>query len=100
MYDELHRLYTQRFSIKKVKGMLLCFSIYGVYELDFIIVGKDNTIYGLEVKTKRGEAKSLKVFLDKGFVNRGIVVRRTVGGHSEQFDTIPVYAVGARFPYP
>lgn len=67
--------------------------------MDFMILGKDNTIYGLEVKTNTGAPASLKVFIDKKLVDRGIVAKKTTGGHSEQFDTIPIYMVGVRFPY-
>ena len=67
--------------------------------MDFMILGKDNTIYGLEVKTNTGAPASLKVFIDKKLVDRGIVAKNTTGGHSDQFDTIPIYMVGVRFPY-
>ena len=99
VYTELMRLYKKRAGEKLVKGESPCFSIYGGYELDFMILGKDNTIYGLEVKTNTGAPASLKVFIDKKLVDRGIVAKKTTGGHSEQFDTIPIYMVGVRFPY-
>ena len=64
-----------------------------------MVVGTDNVVYGIEVKTTNGDPTSLRVFVDKGFVDKGIVAKMTKGGHGEKFDTIPIYTVGCRFPY-
>lgn len=98
VFNELYRLFHTFHEKPIVKGPL-CFSIYNQYELDFMLAAWDNTIYGLEVKTTAGNPRSLKVFIDRKFVNKGIVAKRTRGGHGDTFDSIPVFAAGARFPY-
>lgn len=99
VYNELHRLFKKPYSERKVIEDEVCFSIHGEYELDFMIADKNKVIYGIEVKTNSGEPKSLKVFIRKGLVDKGIVAKHSKGGHGTQFDTIPVYTVGCRFPY-
>ena len=99
VYNELHRLFKVPYTKCKVKEDEVCFSIYEQYELDFMVVDKNNVIYGIEVKAKDGNPKSLKVFIDRRLVDRGIVAKPTQGGHGETFDTIPIYTVGCRFPY-
>lgn len=47
----------------------------------FIVVGKDGVKYGIEVKTNKGNIKSLKVFLDKKLIDKGIVAKATYGGY-------------------
>jgi len=98
VYTELRRLYDQPEGIRKIK-LPPAFSTCGAYELDFMLLGTDNTIYGIEVKTKGGDPKSLKFFIDKRLITKGIVARPSPGGHGDRFDTIPIYAVGCRFPY-
>lgn len=92
VYNELHRLFRVPYTRCRVKED-------EQYGLDFVIVDKRDIIYGIEVKAKDGNPKSLKVYIDRRFVDRGIVARPTGGGHGDQFDTIPIYAVGCRFPY-
>lgn len=99
VYSELNRLYNEKSSKRKVKGKVPCFSVLNNYELDFMLLSSKNIIYGIEVKTNTGDPKSLKVFVDKKLVNKGIVAKKTKGGHNDKFDTIPIFAVGARFPY-
>lgn len=99
VYNELHRLFKMPFSKAKVIESEVCFSTYGAYELDFMIADKDKTVYGIEVKANDGEPKSLRVFIDKKLVNKGIVAKKTKGGHGDKYDTIPIYVVGCRFPY-
>ena len=99
VYNELHRLFKVPYTRCKVREDEVCFSLYEQYELDFMVADKRDAIYGIEVKAKDGNPKSLKVFIDRRFVNRGIVAKPTDGGHGELFDTIPIYAVGCRFPY-
>ena len=98
VFNELIKLFETPFNKCKVKEKL-CFSLYGVYELDFMLIDTKNIIYGIEVKTNTGDPKSLKIFIDKHLINKGIVAKPTKGGHSDKFDTIPIYTVAARFPY-
>lgn len=95
-YSELYRLCKRAIDKRVVNEKLPCYSIYGEYELDFMMLDVNNKAYGIEVK---GNPKSLAVYLDKKLIDRGIVANRTQGGHGKQFDTIPIYTVGARFPY-
>lgn len=101
-FCELNRLFCESISTRKVKDEL-CFSIYNKYELDFMLVGNggdiDNIIFGIEIKAGKGSHESLNVYIDRGFVDRGILAETTQGGRGEKFDTIPIYTVGARFPY-
>ena len=99
VYNELHRLFKVPYTRCKVKEDEVCFSVYEQYELDFMVVDKKDVIYGIEVKAKDGNPKSLKVFIDRRFVDRGIVAKPTRGGHGDAFDTIPIFTVGCRFPY-
>lgn len=99
IFNELHRLFKVRHSQIKVRGDNVCFSVYNGYELDFVILSKDRVVYGIEAKTRGGEPNSLKVFIKKHLIDKGIVVKPTHGGRGDVFDTIPVYTVGCRFPY-
>ena len=98
VFNELERLFTTDYGKRKVKNKLH-YGIYGNYELDFMLMDLNDTVYGIEVKTSKGDPKSLKVFIEKGLVKKGIVAKMTIGGHSQYFDTIPIYTVGCRFPY-
>lgn len=99
VFAELYRLYTERYHNRKVKGETPSFSVYGQNEIDFMLVDRENNIYGIEVKTKDGAPKSLRVYMDKKLIDRAIVAKRTNGGQDGGFETIPVFAVGCRFPY-
>ncbi len=99
VYNELHRLFKVRYAKRQVMEDEVCFSIYGQYELDFMVAGRDRVVYGIEVKTTDGAPVSLKVFIDRRLVDKGIVAKPSYGGHGESFDTIPIYTVGCRFPY-
>lgn len=99
VYNELHRLYEVPYSKRLVKGDNVCFSIYEKYELDFMLMSNDRTIYGIEVKTAGGDPVSLKVFISRQFVDKGVLAKQTHGGRGRDFDTIPIYTVGCRFPY-
>ena len=102
VFSELNRLFNSDETRRKVKGEL-CFSIYNKYELDFMLVGKgrdiEDKVFGIEVKAKKGSHVSLNVYIEQGFVDKGILAEITQGGHGQDFDTIPIYTVGARFPY-
>ncbi|MEG0370371.1 MAG: DUF4143 domain-containing protein, partial [Hungatella sp.] len=98
-YTELNRLYQMPVRKKQVRGDKPCFSICGDYELDFVVVDKNDVKFGLEIKTGNSRAKSLEYFKEKGMVNRGVKAALSRGGIGERFETIPVYAIGSRFPY-
>ncbi|MEG1575841.1 MAG: AAA family ATPase [Clostridium sp.] len=98
-YTELNRLYQIPVRKKQVRGDKPCFSICGDYELDFVVVDKNDVKFGLEIKTGNSRAKSLEYFKEKGMVNRGVKAALSRGGIGERFETIPVYAIGSRFPY-
>lgn len=99
VYNELHRLFRAPFDERKVKEDEVCFGLYQSYELDFMLADKNNMIYGIEVKSADGTPVSLRVFVDKKFVDKGIVAKQTKGGRGERYDTIPIFTVGCRFPY-
>lgn len=101
-FCELNRLFYENEIRVKVKGKL-CFSIYNQYELDFVVVGKggdiEDKVFGIEVKAKKGSHESLNVYIEQGFVDKGVLAEISQGGHGPKFDTIPIYTIGARFPY-
>lgn len=99
VFAELYRLYTERYQTRKVRGDTPSFSVYGQNEIDFMLADRENKIYGIEVKTKDGAPKSLRVYRDKKIIDRAVVAKRTNGGRDGGFETIPVFAVGCRFPY-
>lgn len=98
-YSELNRLYNEFGLTKRVKGDTPCFSTYQGYELDFMVLSKDNVVYGIEVKTQKGDPKSLKVYLDKKLIDKGILAKRTKGGKSDTYYTIPIFTISTHFPY-
>ena len=98
VFNELQRLFSADYAQRKVKNRLH-YGTYGNYELDFMLMDTEGNRYGIEVKTNAGDPKSLKVFIERRLVDRGIVAKPTQGGHAESFDTIPIYTVGCRFPY-
>lgn len=98
-YTELNRLYQIPVGRKKVLGDKPCFSTCGDYEVDFVMVEKSGERLGLEIKTSNNRAKSLEFFKGKGLIDKGYKAALSRGGLGERFATIPVYAVGSRFPY-
>lgn len=99
VYTELMRLYKVRFSDRKVLYDNMAFSTLGVYELDFIVTSKNRKTYGIEVKNKSGKPNSLKEYIRRNKIGKGVVVKLTQGGNKGDFDTIPIWAVAERFPY-
>lgn len=97
-FTELNRLYQMSAGRKLVLGDKPCFSIYGEYELDFVVVDREGVRTGIEVKTGDNRARSLEIFKNRGMVDRAVRAMPSKGGHGERFDTIPVYAVGRLFP--
>lgn len=98
-YTELNRLYQLPVGKKPVRGDKPCFSICGNYELDFLVVDKNDQRIGIEVKTGTNRARSLEYYKAKGLIDRGILASRSTGWEGERFDSIPVYAIENRFPY-
>ena len=99
VFNELRLLFHHGIAERKVIGSNVCFSVYGQYELDFMVADSNRIVYGIEVKSRGGNPLSLKVFIDHHLIDKGIVAKPTPGGHGDRFDTIPIYAVGCRFPY-
>lgn len=97
VYTELYRIYKTNL----VKGDVPCCSVYGNYELDFMIVDKNDVKYGIEVKTSNANViKSLNKYFSKGFIDEAYLVGITKGGIRENgVKAIPIYTVGCRFPY-
>lgn len=96
-FTELNRLYQMPAGRKLVLGDKPCFSVYGEYELDFVVVDREGVRTGIEVKTGDNRARSLEIFKNRGMVDRAVRAMPSKGGHGEWFDTIPVYAVGRLF---
>ncbi len=96
-YTELYRLH----QTNKVKGIKPCFSTYHEYELDFLVIDKNDDKYGLEIKTSNSnELKSLNTFIKLRFIDDGIVAGLTKGGIRQNgIKSIPIYTIGERFPY-
>lgn len=96
VYSELYRLYKSN----QLKGDKPCCSVYGNYELDFMLVDKDDKRYGIEVKATRSDKhESLDYFMNKKFVDEAYLAEITRGGVGRNVRTIPIYTVGCRFPY-
>lgn len=98
-FNELKRLYGGYSYSGETIDTEVCFSIYNEYEIDFIVRSRHGRIYGIEVKTNTGKPKSLREFVERGLVDKGILAKPSLGGHGKLWDTIPIYMVGCRFPY-
>ncbi|MCM1221513.1 MAG: AAA family ATPase [Lachnospiraceae bacterium] len=95
-YSELYRLYKTH----QVKGDKPCCSVYGDYELDFMIVDQNDRKYGLEIKTSDShDPRSLLVYLSDGKIEKGYLAGNVKGGERGRYLAIPIYTVGCRFPY-
>ena len=96
VYTELYRVYKKNL----LKGNKPCCSVYGNYELDFMLVDRNDKRYGIEVKsTKSNKVRSLQLYVDKDFIDEAYIAEITRGGKGEKIRTIPIYTVGCRFPY-
>ena len=96
VYTELYRVYKKGI----LKGDKPCCSIYGNYELDFMLVDRNDKKYGVEVKSKRSNShESLDVYLQKKFIDVAYLAEITRGGTGKEIRKIPIYTVGCRFPY-
>lgn len=91
VYTELVRLYSG--NLKILKGEVPHFSTVGTYELDFMVIGTDKNIYGIEVKSSSNSTKSLNHDLDKQYIDIAIVAKDTEGGVVNSKYTIPKYAI-------
>lgn len=99
VYTELYRLYKKH----ELKGDKPSYSTYNSYELDFMLVDKNDKTYGIEVKSSNSNKfKSIEEYSNKGLIDEAYVVEITRGGKStkhKNLSKIPIYAVGCRFPY-
>ena len=93
-YTELSRLYEMPVSRKRIKGNKPCFSVCGSYELDFMVVDKQDKVTGVEVKNSNNKARSLSYYKEKGLIDRGIKAIPAQGGRDGEIDTIPIYLLG------
>lgn len=96
-YNELSRLHVGR--DRQLKGEVPSFSTLGQYELDFIEESMDGIIYGIEIKTNSGTTNSLKAYIQNGLIDKGVIAKRTLGGIGNKIITIPIWAIGCKFPY-
>lgn len=96
VYSELYRLYKKH----NLKGNKPCCSIYDNYELDFMIVDRNDRKYGIEVKSnKSNKTKSLKTYKNRALIDEAYIAEITRGGKGAEVSSIPIYTVGCRFPY-
>ncbi len=93
---ELYRVYQSDL----VKGDKPCCSVYQEYELDFMVVDREDRKYGIEIKTTDSdEPVSLQIYLEHPMVDEGYLAGKTRGGIRKDLYSIPIYTVGCRFPY-
>lgn len=96
VYTELYRVYKSN----RLKGDKPCCSVYDNYELDFMLVDKDDKKYGIEVKSDHSnKQESLDCYLRENFIDEAYLAEITRGGIGQRIRTIPIYTVGCRFPY-
>ena len=96
VYSELYRLYKKH----NLKGNKPCCSIYDNYELDFMLVDRNDRKYGIEVKSnKSNKTKSLKTYKNRALIDEAYIAEITRGGKGVEVSSIPIYTVGCRFPY-
>ncbi len=74
-------------------------AIVSNHELDFIVDSIEWERFGIEVKTDNTTSQSLNFFRQKNFIDHAVKAGLTQGGQTEKILTIPIYTVGARFPY-
>lgn len=100
VYTELYRVYKNKKGM--IKGDKPCGLVYNNYELNFMIVNKDDKKYGIEVKSKQSASHdSLDLYLKKKIIDVAYLAEITRGGISNatKIRKIPIYTVGCRFPY-
>lgn len=96
VYTELYRVYKEN----KLKGDKPCCSVYKDYELDFMLVDKNDRRYGLEVKSESStKHRSLDQYLEHDFIDEAYLAQITPGGIGRRVRSIPIYTAGCRFPY-
>lgn len=96
VYTELYRVYAEN----RLKGNKPCCSVYNDFELDFMLVDKNDRRYGIEVKSEnQNKHRSLDKYLENDFIDEAYLAEITRGGIGRQIRTIPIYTVGCRFPY-
>lgn len=98
VYTELYRLYANYSN--RLKGDKPACSVYNNYELDFMLIDREDKKYGIEVKSnKSNKHKSLDIYKERNFIDEGYLVEITKGGKGKHISSIPIYTVGCRFPY-
>ena len=96
VYTELYRVYKKGI----LKGDKPCCSVCGNYELDFMLVDRNDKKYGIEVKSKSSSKHaSLDYYLKEKFIDVAYLAEISRGGIGKTIKTIPIYTVGCRFPY-
>lgn len=91
-FDELYRF------TRSAGDTNLGFAKIDNYELDLMFVHNGKR-YGFEIKSGNTATKSLRYFIDHDLVDVPVKAANTRGGNTSKFITIPIYAIGARFPY-
>lgn len=97
VFNELNYICGYNNKNKLFKDKIPNFAILNDYELDFIMYGLDEVTYGIEAKTTSGGTKSLNIFLDKNIIDKGIIVKDTLGGKTANKFTIPPYYLNIFF---
>lgn len=65
-----------------------------------MVVDKADKKYGIEIKVSdQDEPISLMVYLEHNKIDAGYMAGKTRGGTRKKICSIPIYAVGRRFPY-
>lgn len=96
VYTELYRVYKEN----RLKGDKPCCSVYNEFELDFMLVDRNDKRYGIEVKSENSaKHRSLDKYLENEFIDEAYLAEITRGGIGRQIRSIPIYTVGCRFPY-
>lgn len=96
VYTELYRVYGEN----RLKGDKPCCSVYNEFELDFMLVDRNDRRYGIEVKSESStKHRSLDKYLENDFIDEAYLAEITRGGIGRQIRSIPIYTVGCRFPY-
>ena len=90
VYDELYRLYKKN----KFRGDKPCCLVAEHYELDFMLVDKNDKKYGIEVKSLRStKHESLDYFQAKVLIDEAYLAEISRGGQSETIKKIPIYTI-------
>lgn len=73
------------------KNIKISFATFDNYEIDFLVF-KDNISYGVEVKSGKGNGKSIQKAYQKNLINKIVYLKGdTYGGIKDNIITIPIY---------